>query len=210
MERLTSRFPIYSRLLRLYPTDYQHQYREQMLLMLADMLDDPEQTKAAVWLRTILDFPISVSKQQLIYTGAAMTHENPNYMKRNTLLGALLLVPFPLAILVNSLTQHTLPVARNGERLLYLSAFIALPALAFLLCAATWLYWLLNQRHTRASIWKRLLDVRHNGLVLAVAGLGLVMALFVPFHDSAHCVTASPVHAIAHVHQTWRCIQQSR
>lgn len=210
MDRLKARFPIYSRLLRLYPTDYRHKYSEQMLLMLADMLDDPERSKTAVWLRTTLDFPISVSKQQVIYTGAAMTHDNPSYMKRNTLLGALLLVPFPAAIIVHTLTQHTVPVAGSGERFLYLTAFIALPALAFLLCSATWLYWLLGQRRTGPTFWRRLLDIRHNGLVLVVAGLGLAMALFVPFHDSVHCVTANPVHKITYLRQTWQCIQRSR
>ena len=210
MDRLKARFPVYSRLLRLYPLDYQQKYREQTLQTLADMLDDPEHSKTATWIRTAFDLPLSVSKQQLIYTGAAMIHDSPSYMKRNAMLGAMLLVPFPIAIIVNSFTQHATLAMHDYTRLIYLSAFIALPALAFLFCAATWLYWLLDRERTGLSFWKRLLDVRHNGLVLAVASLGLAMALFVPFHDSVHCVTSNPIHKVTYLHQTWRCIQQSR
>lgn len=209
MDRLRSRFPIYSRLLRLYPVAYQRQYGEEMLQTLADMLDDPEHSKAATWLRTSFDLPLSVSKQQLIYTGAAMTHDNPNYLKRNTLLSALLLAPFSLALIVSAL-DHGAVMGRYRLVFSY-ATLVFLPAIAFLISTMTFVYWTAEQhRRTGSSFWKSLIDIRHNWFVLVVAGLGLCMALFLPFHDSTHCIMGNPVHEAAHLNRTWNCIQSSR
>lgn len=210
MERLKARFPIYSRLLCLYPKSHQHEYGEEMLQTLADMLDDPGQHKAAVWLRTALDYPISVSKQQLLCTGQIITNDIPKYVKRNTLLGSILLVPFPIAVAAHNLSNSTRVIEHRWQAV-YLLAFVALPAIAFLCCTVTFIYWTFMQhRQSKSSLWKSLIDVRRNWAITLVAGLALVMALFLPLHDSTHCVTGNPLHELAQWHQTWRCVQQSR
>src|SRR5579864_9154755 len=108
MAGLEERFPLYNWLLKLYPPAYQKQYHEQMLLTLADMLDDRDNNKFAVWLRTALDLPLSLVKQNLIYVGDIMAHDTQPYVKRNSLVGAFLIVPFFLFLIMNSLSRHTL------------------------------------------------------------------------------------------------------
>ncbi|MGH7239184.1 MAG: hypothetical protein ACREHG_03850, partial [Candidatus Saccharimonadales bacterium] len=107
MSNLNKRFPRYSQLLKLYPASYRKDYGEQMLQTLADMLDDSNSRKdrLSIWLRTSFDLPLSAARQQLILTGDVISHETPDYVKRNSLVGALLLVPFVLALTANALDK---------------------------------------------------------------------------------------------------------
>ena len=208
MGSLNKRFPVYGKLLKLYPLAYQKEYGREMMQTLADMLDDPAHNKTIVWARAIIDLPLSVMYQQVSYTGGAMKQDVPDYMKRNAIIGAILLAPFFIVIVTNSLISHDLPSSLAWQRLFWV-LLVLLPLVAFALNISTFLRWTsMRRRRENISFWKSLFDVRHNWLTLITAGLALLIALFVPFHDSTHCITGNPVNEATHLHQTFNCIRQ--
>jgi len=208
MDRLSKRFPRYSHLLRLYPGGYRQEYGEQMLQTLADMLDDPARKKTAVWARTVLDFPLSVTRQQLTYAGNAAA-VMPRYLKHNARVGAWLVAPFFLFVILNNLSNQ-----RLHDSLLWHTDFlfmwlILLPAVAILLNTAALLRWLRSRRReTGQATWKLLADWRHDWPALAVMLIGLGILALVFGHDSVHCVAGNPFHELRDWHSTWQCVQR--
>lgn len=203
------RFPIYSRLLRLYPPDYHSKYADQMVQTLEDMLDGAgtRGAKAAVYVRASIDLPFSIAKQQLLYTGGVMSHTMPNYIKLSSLFGVLMVVPFFVFVVIDSLTRHSLEHSFFWHTPVLFTWLIILPAVAVAVNAAALSRWLWQRNST--GFWRRLLDIRHDWppILVAIIGLGIIgLALF---HDSAHCVIGNPIREIQNVHQTWQCVRRS-
>lgn len=96
MDKLNKQFPVYSKVLKLYPKNYQKEYGKQILQTTADMLDNAPGTasKLAVWARIAVDVPINIAKQQLEYSGGSYMSQTPAYIKRNSLISCMLLIPF--------------------------------------------------------------------------------------------------------------------
>lgn len=208
MDSLKHRFPRYSKLLLLYPADYRAEYGEQMLQTLADMLDDPKHGKTA-WARTILDFPLSVIKQQLSYSGEDMTNTMPVYIKRNALLGAWFVAPFFVFVILNALMHDRLRDSWVWHTQALFIWLILLPGLAAIFNLAALLRWTnTRRRETKNSAWKTLTDFRLNWPALGMALLGLAILVFVFGHDSIGCVNGNPFRELHNPHQTWQCIQQ--
>ena len=208
MGRLANRFPVYSKLLHLYPARYRQAYGEQTLQTLADMLDDPDRSRFSVWSRAALDFPLSVCKQQLAYSHAIMKQEMPAYMKRSAALGAILLLPFFMLITINSLVRPGLP-STTPWKLFFLVLLIGFPAIACLLNIAALLHWARERRQTsKISLRRSLVDLHHTWATTLVACLGLMIALFIPFHDSVRCVSGNPIRELHNPRDTLRCIQR--
>jgi len=205
---LNHRFPRYSKLLGLYPAAYRHEYGEQMLQTLADMLDDPQQSRRAVWARTLRDFPGSLLRQQLAYTATAMT-STPPYLTRTARAGAGLVAPFFLLVLANALSGQALRhsvIWRPNVLPLWL---VVLPALAVGLNLFVWLRWLRQQRRESAgSSWQHIADIRRSWPALAVMLVGLAIIAFVYGHDSVHCLTGNPLRELHNPHQTMQCIER--
>jgi hypothetical protein len=209
VDSLKRRFPRYSKLLALYPAGYRKEYGEQMLQTLADMLDDPNHGKTAVWARTASDFPLSVIRQQLSYSGEAMTHTMPLYIKRNALLGAWLVAPFFLFVLLNGLMHDRLRHSWVWHTDALFVWLIVLPSLAATLNLVALLRWVRSRRHeTKSSAWKVLTDFRLNWPALGMAILAAGILGLVFFHDSVHCVAGNPFRELHNPHQTWQCIEQ--
>lgn len=209
MSSLKQRFPRYSKLIRFYPLPYRHEYSEQMLQTLADMLDDPELRRSTVWARTVLDFPLSVANQQFNYLGEAMASTTPAYIKRNALLGACLLAPFFFFIILNSLMHQRLHNSWAWHTNVLLAWLILLPSLAVLFNFATMLRWAQTRRkENKISAWKALGDVRHNWPAFGVILVGLAILALVLGHDSVHCVSGNPFRELHNPYQTWQCIQR--
>lgn len=204
MGGLEKRFPHYSRLLKLYPAAYQKKYKEPMLQTLADMLDDPEQSKTNVWARTVLDFPLSLIHQQLIYEGIAMK-QMPDYMKRSSLIGALLMAPFFILIIINSLTNDRLYYSFFWSTPALFTWLIVLPALATLLNLAAFARWSSSQT---ASFWRSLADFRHNWPTLATTVIALSIIALAYGHDSVHCIIGNPITEAQKWDATINCIEQ--
>lgn len=214
---LNKRFPLYRKLLLLYPQAYREQYGDQMLQTLADMLDDapsPAQ-KLSVWTRVSIDMPMSVLKQQLTYTGEVMTHEMPAYIKRNAVISALLLVPFLTALIANGADK----IIRNNTlyhswlwRMPVLGIWVLyLPLIATAITFASLVTLLVQRKRTQQSGWLRtLLDLRRNWPVLAVLFAGTCIVTLVQLHDTTQCVVGNPVRETRQWHQTWHCVQQNQ
>lgn len=206
---LPRRFPVYSKVLKLYPAAYQQRYSEQMLQTLADMLDDAPSPlrRGVVWLRTIADLPMSLAQQQVHYAGDVLAHETPHFVKRNAFVSLAFFVPFITIVVVNDATAHGLYGTWLWNFGVLMTWIIVLPAFGFVLSAATLLVWLLYYRKER-GVLRSLLDVRHNWPMTLAACLGLGILLLVFFHDSVHCVLGNPVSELRNWHAMWRCIQQ--
>ena len=212
MNRLERRFPLYSYLLKLYPPAYKAEDRQQMLQTLADMLDNAptQQQQVGVWLRVFADLPYSLAKENILYTGSVMAHDMPRYVKRNSLLGACLLVPFFILVAAHAANSQSLQASIFWHTHVLFVWLILLPVLAGLITSSSFAYWL-QERHRQSppsSLWRELFDLRRNWpmLIVLAAALGILAIVF--GHDSVHCLTGNPIAETQNYHQTWRCIQQ--
>lgn len=209
MDSLDKRFPRYSKLLYLYPSAYRKEYSEQMLQTLADMLDDPEHNHIAVWVRIIIDFPFSVLTQQVMYTGETLAKNTPVYIKRTTLLGAWLVAPFFILVILDSLLHNRLQHSWVWHTPALFIWLVLLPSIAAALCVAALLRWThTRRRETHKSSWKALADIRSNWPLLGIIiiAIGIIGLTF--FHDSTHCVTGNPIRELHNPHDTLQCIEQ--
>ncbi len=207
MAKLSARFPVYSRLLKLYPTRYQERYGEQMLQTLADMLDANSSAtgRLLVWLRATRDFPASLFSQQWAYAGTVLSRETPRFVQRNALVSGLLFVPFFAIATANDLVAHRLYHTWLWSFDVLVAWIVLLPAFGLLLSTATLFAWLrLNKR----SWWQSLRDIAHNWMMLLPILLGVGILSLVFFHDSVHCVTGNPVRELHNPHATLRCVEQ--
>lgn len=215
MGRLADRFPIYSRLLWLYPRPYRDTYGEQMLQTLADMIDnDPTQTgRIRIYTHAMVDLPMSLLNQQAQYIGGIMVNETPRYIRRNSLIAGSLLVPFFGALIANALSKLI------GGQTLYnnwlwqapvLTIWVLwLPVLASLITVITAIVYIWRQsKIEHGHTFKTLLNIRQDWPLLIVATVGLGILAIVLGHDSAHCIAGNPVREVQQWHQTWHCIQQ--
>jgi hypothetical protein len=208
MSKLDKRFPRYSRLLRLYPAAYRQQYSGQMLQTLADMLDDRANTKTTVWLRTALDFPFSLVKQNILYMSNIMTHETPDYVKRSSLAGTVLLSPFFIFIILDSLTSHSLYSGWFWHPWVVATWLIFMPGLAFFVSISTFLRWSAERkRNKQIGFRQSLFDWRRNWSMAAIVILSLGIIALAFGHDSVHCVAHNPIPEIRYWHTTLRCVQ---
>lgn len=205
MGKLEVKFPVYSKLLKLYPADYRHRYGRQMLQILDDMLADKNKTKSGVWLRTSVDLPFSILRQQLSYMVGTIKNDTPNYIKRTGFASALLLLPFFIFLSLDAVTSHSLYSGWFWKPWVVGTWLIIMPATAFIISTSVFVYWL---NHRKQSFWKSVFDLRHNWplTVATVLSIGIIILAF--GHDSVHCVVNNPVKEIRDWHTTWRCIQQ--
>jgi len=205
MADLNGRFPVYSRLLRLYPVPYRKRYGEQMLQTLADMLDaSPSVTyKAAVWMQVLFDLPVSVARQQLSFVGNAFTRETPTFVRRNSVISALLFAPFLVIAPINDIDAHRFYNTWLWGAGILFTWLVLLPVLGMALSATTLFFWL---RAGKRSWWQSLLDLTHNWMMLLpiVWGIGILFLVF--FHDSVHCVVGNPINELRGAHATLHCI----
>ncbi|MGZ6005049.1 MAG: hypothetical protein ACXWLH_02765 [Candidatus Saccharimonadales bacterium] len=204
MSELERRFPVYSRLLRLYPKPYQHQYRQEMLQTLADMLDDEHKSKAEVWIRTGLDLPVSLARQQITYAGVIMSQEMPNYVKKTALSSLPLLLPFFVFLFLDAISSHSLYSSWFWRPWVVGTWLIIMPAAALLTTAGAYIYWL---AHNQQSLKKSLYDWQHSWPLLAVVVVSFGIIVLAFGHDSVHCVVNNPIKEIRDWHTTLRCIQ---
>lgn len=207
MRTLEQRFPRYSRLLRLYPAKYQTEYTEQMLQTLADMLDDaPDRAhKSSIWMRTAVDFPVTLARQQIHYIGGIMTHETPTFVKQGTLASSALLLPFLVIVLADVLTSHRLNRSFLWHSDVLVIWIIVLPALALLVSVAAYIAWVRKQS---GGFWHNFFDLKHSWPMVVVGILSLGILGFVVGHDSVHCVTGNPYREFHNPSQTLHCIEQ--
>lgn len=216
MRDLRERFPVYSRLMRFYPTDYQNRYKQEILQTTADMLDDaPDQfAKVVIWFKLAVDLPLSIAKQNFAVVGGAMHNDMPNYVKRNSLISAALLLPFFGAIAANA-TDKIINNTNLYHSWLWHSPALMLwvfylPALAFLISFASYSLFIFKGTTMNKAWLKRAIDILHAWPTLVVGVVALGILAMVEFHDSTQCVFRSPLHAVSNTSQTLHCIEANR
>lgn len=212
MKDLAKRFPIYYRLLKLYPSSYRKHYEQEVLQTTADMLDGApsKSAKLAAWVHIAADLPVNAGRQQLQYIGVTMHTRTPKFIKLSSLIAAVLLVPFCAALIANGLDK----VINN--RTLYSSWLwhapvltlwvLILPSLAFTVAAITYIIYALKGTKLKKSSWlKRAVDIKHSWPTIIPGLLSCGILLLVAFHDSVHCWVQTPAHFVGHASQTWQC-----
>lgn len=216
MPNLRDRFPIYRRLLRLYPEPYRRTYELSMLQTLADMLDAAPSTAArrSLWLRLAADLPTSIVQQQRIYIGEVMVHDMPKFVKHNAILAALMLAPFSIAVFANLLDQilrhQTLYESWVWDTDILRIWVMWMPAAAVIFTGISLATYLIQRRHVTGQSWVHiLLQIQYSWplIVSFVAGLSVLVLLF--GHDSVHCIITNPLHELQNPSATWQCIQRS-
>ncbi|MDB5163688.1 MAG: hypothetical protein JWS12_305 [Candidatus Saccharibacteria bacterium] len=211
MKYLKTRFPIYAALLRLYPKSYQKQYNQQILQTLADMLDNSSSNteRKLIWGRTIIDAPLSIIKQQVVYAGDIMTNETPHFVKTTSIFSALLLLPFFIFITFDGLSSHSLYNSWFWHPPVIASWLVFMPAAALLLSLGTFWRWSQQRRRqNQTSFVKTIFQWQYNWPMLAVAVLSAGIIALAFGHDSVHCVVHNPVREIRNWQTTWTCIKQ--
>lgn len=199
----------------LYPKSYRQKYEEEILLTTADMLDNSKDTKTrlVLWSQLAFDLPVNVVRQNLEYIGSGMQRDMPSYIKRNSLISGLLLLPFFGAITANMLDRLLNHANFNNSWLWHRPALILwvfyLPAVAFLISLVSYCLFVFGGASSKAW-FKRALDLLHSWPVLIVGIMAFGILFLVEFHDSTQCVLRSPIHAISSASQTLNCIEANR
>lgn len=119
------------------------------------------------------------------------------------MLGALMLAPFFVVVIGNVLSNYQIADSTGWNRFFFFLIFI-LPLMAFVLNTAALWQWASH----RKNFWHSLLDFKRSWATIAIALLALAIAVFVPFHDSVHCVSGNPIKEIHNPSQTLKCIKQ--
>lgn len=179
MTDLHRRFPIYSRLLKLYPAPYRRRYDEQILQTLADMLDSTPSRSARrhVWLRTIRDLPSSLVAQQAHYANTVLVDETPGFVRKNSAASTWLFMPFLLIAITNDLESHRLYHSWFWRPEILFAWLRLFPLLGLLLAVITFCAWL---RVSKAPLRRSLKDVAHNWIMLLpmLIGVSIVFAVY--------------------------------
>jgi hypothetical protein len=217
MSNLSKRFPLYSKLLVLYPKGYRKQYKEQLLQTTADMLDDAATplNKIAIWTRVAIDLPVNVFQTQLQYVGGIMWNETPHYIKRNSLIGMVMLLPFMASLVANSLDKvinnHTLYNSWLWKLPFSRLWVLWLPESAFLLMLGTYIYFLIKENKTgRSGFIKRIFNIKHSWPIIVPGILAFGVLFILAFHDSVQCWVHSPSYATSHLSQEWSCTTRNQ
>lgn len=214
MKDLHTRFPVYSRLLHLYPGPYRRRFEEEILQTTADMLEEATTPfgKARVWAQVMADLPENIGRQQLNYVGGIMHTETPTYLKRNSTIAGALVLPFFLIIIINSLSGHAISRTWLWHTPAMAVWLLYMPQIALLVTLVTYaLYTHGTGKSARQSWIKRVLDFKHTWLLILPLMAAFGILFFVGFHDSVQCwVQPNPIHAIPHVQQAWNCTMQNK
>lgn len=212
MDSLNKRFPLYSKVLKLYPKKYQKEYGKQVLQTTADMLDDAPNTasKLAIWTRITVDLPVNITKQQLQYSGGSYMNQTPTYIKRNSIICGVLLAPFFAALIANSIDKivnnHTLYASWLWQSAVIRIWVLYLPEAAFLLAAVSYIVYLSKNTESKHSKFlKRVLDIRRSWPILIPAMLSFGVLFVLAFHDVGQCWVQNPAHLVGHLNHAWEC-----
>lgn len=217
MGNLNKQFPLYSKLLKLYPNKYQKEYGEQILQTTADMLDNAPNfiSKLAIWSHVAIDLPVNIAKQQLQYSGGSIMSQTPTYIKRSSLISVILLIPFFAALIANSIDKvinnHTLYGSWLWKSHVIGIWVLYLPEAAFLIAMVSYIIYLSRSTDSKHSKFlKRVLDIRQSWVILIPAFMSFGILFILAFHDVGQCWIQNPVHLVGHVNHAWSCTMNNQ
>jgi|GEM_PF-5591156 len=125
-------FRVYASLLRLYPKQYQKEYREQILHTAADMLEDARTAheRRAVWAKLAVDLPINICREHYHVLGDYMnTNDERQFRHRVHVSSVLMSVPLFLIVVTHLLAEVGLVHRNYGALVVLISALVPVVAL---------------------------------------------------------------------------------
>jgi hypothetical protein len=201
---------LYTALLRAYPKAYRDKYADAMTQTLQDMLaDQPSKTaRAGVWLQTLSNLPLSITRQQLLALGNNLMHETPGAVKKTGAFSGVLLLPFFGALVANEVSQaffgHALYHTWLWSMPVLTAWILILPAAAFIVAGITYLSFVATGH--RRSVLTRILDIKRLWPVMVALLCGFSILMLLGFHDSAHCVMGNPIRELHNPRSTLQCV----
>ena len=217
MKKLEKSHPFYASLLRLYPKAYRQRYGQEILQTTADMLNDVPNRGALLSTQTRLaiDLSLNAGKQQLNYVGGVMQSEMPRYIKLNGLVASIMLIPFAVGLIANSLDGLINNQNLYNSWLWHMPVLaiwvLYLPALALLFSLLTYMVYLLRGADSKKLVWlKRAVDIKYVWPIILPGLVALGILFILIFHDSGHCWVQTPSHLLTHLSQTWKCTISNR
>lgn len=208
----SNRFPVYRRLLWLYPRAHREKYGAEMLETLSSMLDDAPGpwSRLRVWLRASFELPLSVTRAQCHSAGVATFAETSPYVRRSGVVATFAVVPFFAALAANGLDKvignHTLHHSWLWTTPVLGTWALWLPAAGLALASSGYVLHSAHLIAQRQGSWvHRLFDLKRAwpSMIPAAVAAGILFLLF--FHDSTHCWVQNPVDFVTRAHQTWSC-----
>lgn len=171
MPSLKKRFPVYSKVLKLYPKTYLRKYYTQTLQTTADMLDDDGLTlfgKLKIWFRVGLDLAKTIPLENIKAIDAK------KFIPRSLIVCIVLITPLLINILLSTLAMSNIYML-NSESIIqkffnntwYLWIFIT-PFIAVLIALLAIIVWRVNKQDVKG---KRKFIQRLNIATLAVVVL---------------------------------------
>jgi hypothetical protein len=131
MPNLRERFPVYARIVSLYPKAYREQFEEQILQTTADMIDGAQDKREAhmMWLRVLLNTPADIMCQQLKHIGGYMKNTTQKLFTSALWAGLTILatLAFPYVRSVGTTWINAAGLLRVIGLLSFVTIFIALP-----------------------------------------------------------------------------------
>jgi len=209
---LDNRFPIYSKVIKLFPPKYYKEYGRQILQTTADMLDNAPSSgaKLVIWTKLAIDLPINITKQQLQYSGGIYMKETPTYVKISGILTGILLLPFFVALIANGLDKvinnHTLYNSWVWRYDFLRVWVLILPIIAVIVALVSLAVYVARSPENRPKqLLGRVFDIKHNWPIVATGLVALGILFILRYHDSAKCLIQIPRHFLSHNNQSQVC-----
>ena len=216
MNELERRFPIYSRLLKLYPPAYRRRYEQEMLQLTADMLDaaPSELTRLSIWSKLWLDVPAGIISENLAFATGPMSKDTPRYVKLASVLSSLCLLPFFVLLAANFADRMVFNQTLFHSwfwRMPQLGVWVLqLPVAALAVAGICYLaYALFGPKNSRRTWYLRAIDLRRAWPVILPLVVAIGILVLVLFHDSVHCWAQNPAYLVTHLSADWRCTEIS-
>jgi hypothetical protein len=203
-------YHLYSIAQKLYPAPFRAAYSKEQLQTLTDMLDhagsSPE--RLLVWLRVWTDLAPSIVVEQINYQGTLFMNETPKFLKTASIISALMLVPFLLAISANAIDRLVFHHNLYNSWLWhfpFLGLWVVwLPQAALLIALVSFIAYLV-QGHDGGWL-HRALNLHRTWIIVLPGLIALGIMFLLAFHDSVQCLKVSPAYLVTHTQSVYRCV----
>lgn len=150
--------------------------------------------------------PYIVQKQLRI--GIEGIHTMPHFVKRNSIISGIMLMPFFLAVTVNFIynvvTQGNLYSSFLWQGLMLRIWVLYLPLIALLIAVLSYAVYLFSNL-VNGSFISKLTDVIHSWPLLITGVLAFAIPFVLIFHDRGRCWLRNPVPINPYFIHSWRC-----
>jgi hypothetical protein len=201
----------YNFLLNLFPKSYRSSYADEMSITLEDMLTNsasPRQRRSLL-VHAYLELPLCIAHEYILIMEKNLIMDAPNYVRRNSLVAAALLIPFILALLANVIAQAMFHESLYGSWVwnypVLLTWVLILPSVALIIATVSMIHFITTPKRTSPSWSSRLFTVKQYWPLLAVACVALTIVCIVRVHDAGGCWTHASPGISSYIHSSVTC-----